>query len=63
MPFASAKQEFYMMKNHPDLWREWVDKYGHHPGFKSYLSKLRRRKKTTSKRKKSKRRTRNKRKK
>jgi hypothetical protein len=52
MPFASAEQEYYLKMNHPDIWRRWVKKYGHAPGYKK---KLRQRKRNTStKRKKRK---------
>lgn len=39
MPFISARQEMYMMINTPGLWKEWVAKYGHHPGFKALIKK------------------------
>ena len=39
MPFKSAAQEQAMMINAPKVWKEWVNKYGHHPGFKAQLSK------------------------
>lgn len=35
MPFKSAKQEIAMKINAPDVWRKWVKKYGHHPGYQS----------------------------
>jgi len=36
MPFASAKQEMYMKIRMPTIWKRWVKKYGHHPGFKAF---------------------------
>lgn len=33
MPFKSVKQELYMRKNTPKVWRDWVKRYGHHPGY------------------------------
>ena len=35
MPFKSAEQEMAMKINAPAVWKEWVKKYGHHPGFKT----------------------------
>jgi hypothetical protein len=31
MPFRSEKQRRYMWANHPDIAREWTDKYGSKP--------------------------------
>ena len=59
MPFKSAKQEVYMMKNLPGLWKEWVAKYGHHPEFggsKKKSSKRRRGKKKSKRRRRNKKR-------
>ena len=28
MPFKSRKQFYYLMREHPDIWKEWVAKYG-----------------------------------
>jgi len=33
MPFKSAKQEIAMKINSPVVWKRWVKKYGHHPGY------------------------------
>jgi hypothetical protein len=38
MPFVNAKQEMAMKINAPKVWKEWVKKYGHAPGFKSLES-------------------------
>jgi len=53
MPWASASQEVYMQINQPDIWKSWVKKYGHHPGYFELLRRKKRRKK--KKRKPSKR--------
>ena len=45
MPFQTAKQEIAMMINTPDVWRQWVKQYGHHPGFKTALKRKKKRKK------------------
>ena len=29
MPFKSKKQEIYLRINNPELYKEWVRKYGH----------------------------------
>lgn len=50
MPFNSARQEYFMMINHPDIWRKWVADYGHHSGFKAYVKKKKRHKSSSSKR-------------
>ena len=28
MPFKSAKQMVYLQKNHPKVYKKWVEKYG-----------------------------------
>ena len=28
MPFKSRKQFFYLMRNEPKIWREWLENYG-----------------------------------
>jgi len=45
MPLHSARQEVAMMINSPEVWRKWVRKYGHYPGFKASLRKNKRRSK------------------
>jgi len=35
-PFESAKQEYWMMINKPEMWRKWYEEHGHHPDFKNY---------------------------
>jgi len=37
MPFESVKQELWMKINKPELWKRWVERYGHHPGLKKYM--------------------------
>lgn len=32
--FFSAEQEYNMMREHPQLWKEWVKRFGHHKDFK-----------------------------
>jgi len=39
MPFKSLKQELFMRKNNPSLWKEWVRKYGHAPGYTTFVKK------------------------
>lgn len=39
MPFKSLKQELYLRMNDPKLWKEWVKKYGHAPGYQAYVKK------------------------
>jgi len=39
MPFKSVKQERYMQINRPALWKRWVKKYGHHPGYAAAVKK------------------------
>ncbi len=36
MPFKNVRQEMAMKINAPHVWREWVEKYGHAPGWKEY---------------------------
>lgn len=33
MPFKSVKQELAMRINAPKVWKAWVKKYGHAPGY------------------------------
>jgi len=40
MPFKSLKQEMAMRMNAPEVWREWVRKYGHAPGYKQAVKKI-----------------------
>ena len=39
MPFKSVKQELAMKINAPDVWRKWVKKYGHAPGYSQAMKK------------------------
>lgn len=39
MPFESAKQEHWMRINQPAIYKRWVKKYGHYPGFKASLKR------------------------
>jgi SRSO17 transposase len=39
MPFKSVKQELYLRKNEPKLWKEWVRKYGHAPGYQAAVTR------------------------
>ena len=55
-PFASADQEIYMQIHLPELWKSWVQKYGHHKEYKDKLRQNKRRKAKFSKTKNSKRR-------
>jgi hypothetical protein len=41
MPFVSAAQELAMMLSAPEVYKKWKLKYGDYPGFKEYLSKVR----------------------
>jgi hypothetical protein len=45
MPFQSAKQELHMKINHPKIYRKWLKKYGHHPGYYELMRRKKRRKK------------------
>jgi len=56
MPFKSARQEQAMMINSPTVWKRWVKKYGHHPGFKAQLKKSGKKAAGTRKRRATKRR-------
>lgn len=49
MPFSTAQQEIYMMINLPDLWKEWVKKYGHHSEFRAVLRQKKRQNRRHSK--------------
>lgn len=39
MPFKTAEQEIAMQINAPKVWKRWVKKYGHHPGYFAKLHK------------------------
>jgi hypothetical protein len=39
VPFGTAKQEHWMKINQHTIWKRWVKKYGHHPGFKASLKR------------------------
>jgi hypothetical protein len=51
MPFKNLKQELYMRKNKTELWRKWVSKYGHAPGYKKSVKQTAKRAAATRKRK------------
>jgi len=36
MPFKSKEQERYLQINEPEIYREWVEKYGHFKGAESF---------------------------
>lgn len=54
MPFANAKQEMAMKINAPDVWKRWVKKYGHAPGFKELERKAARKAAVSRKKKRTK---------
>jgi len=54
MPFASAKQEYYMMINETSTWKRWVKKYGHASGWEKYKKSRAKKAAKTRKRKKNK---------
>lgn len=39
MPFKSVKQELWMRRNKPAMWREWVSKYGHAAGYQAAVKR------------------------
>ena len=39
MPFASVDQAYYLMLNHPDIFKRWKKKYGLPKGFAKRLGK------------------------
>ena len=49
MPFVSVAQEEYMKINLPDLWKKWISKYGHAPGYKRRKSSTARKRKNRRK--------------
>lgn len=51
MPFKSVKQEMYLRRNNPALWREWVKKYGHAPGYQAAVNRTAKKAAATRKRK------------
>lgn len=51
MPFKSAKQELWMRRNKPAMWREWVRKYGHAPGYQAAVKRAAKKSAATRKRK------------
>ena len=36
MPFKSKEQERYLQINEPEIYRDWVEKYGHFKGAESF---------------------------
>ena len=56
MPFKTAAQEYAMMINAADVWREWVRKYGHAPGWTDYKKKAAKKAAATRKRRTAKKR-------
>jgi hypothetical protein len=51
MPFESAKQELWMRKKQPEIWRKWVKRYGHHPGYSAAVKRSAKKAAKTRKRK------------
>jgi|18_taG_2_1085343.scaffolds.fasta_scaffold154101_2 hypothetical protein len=39
MPFESEKQKRYLFKNHPEIAKKWVKKYGSKPIKKKVINK------------------------
>jgi hypothetical protein len=39
MPFKSVKQEMWMRRNKTKIWKEWVRKYGHAPGYQAAVNR------------------------
>ena len=39
MPFKSEKQRRYLFKNHPEIAKKWVKKYGNKPIKKKVINK------------------------
>jgi hypothetical protein len=52
VPFASPEQEIWMREHLPEIYRRWLKKYGHAPGFNKKMRQSKRR--TRGKRKKRK---------
>lgn len=48
-PFKSPQQEAYFWAKMPEKAKEWVEKYGHAPGYKEYLKKRNKKKKRSTK--------------
>jgi len=44
MPFKSKEQEIYLRINNPELYKEWVRKYGHFRGKKKKKKSKRKKK-------------------
>jgi hypothetical protein len=57
MPFQSVKQELWMRRNQPGVWRDWVRRYGHHPGYAAAIKKAAKKAARTRSKKKGGRRT------
>jgi len=54
MPFKTVEQELAMRRNAPDVWRTWVMKYGHHPGYEKRIKEIAKRAAATRKKNKGK---------
>ena len=39
MPFKSFAQEAYLKHKHPEIYKQWVSKYGNYEGKKLYVKK------------------------
>ncbi len=51
MPFKSVKQELYLKKNETALWKKWVAKYGHAPGYQEAIRRAAKKAAATRKKK------------
>ena len=40
MPFKSRKQERYLQINEPEIYRDWVEQYGHFKGAEAFSAEL-----------------------
>ena len=45
MPFTSYEQESYLKHNHPEIYKRWLEKYGHFRGKKKKKKSKRKKKK------------------
>jgi len=50
VPFKNAAQEMALKINDPTLWKRWVKKYGHAPGWAEYQKRAGRKAARTRKR-------------
>ena len=51
MPFKTLKQELYLRRREPKLWKEWVSRYGHAPGYAAAVKRSAKKAGATRKRK------------